>query len=195
MRPFPLLRALVFLAAALPGAGAAQSYSDPGLGFGGGLFVSEGRSADGASFGGALHVRYRMTGSLGLEGRVSYRRETVDDGSGPLLDTLEVPLTGTGQLFFLPRNRVQPYLLAGAGLHVVRGRPQGRNPAPDTATEALFTLHVGAGFDVRPSRTSAVHVDGRWFFLEPTALSDLAKAGFDVPAGYWAVTFGVTFYR
>lgn len=196
MRLLALLRSLLpLLAAALPHALAAQSFSDPGLGFGGGLLLSEGRSADGRSVGGELHVRYRLTGSLGIEGRVSVRRETAADTEGPLLEMLEVPVTGTGQLFLLPRGRLQPYLLAGAGLHVVRARPEGRNPQPDAKTEALFALHAGAGFDVRPSRTSAVHLDARWTFLEPTSVADLEKAGFDVAPGYWAVALGVTFSR
>ena len=106
-----------------------------------------------------------------------------------------MPVTGTGQLFFFPRRRLQPYLLAGAGLHVVRAEPEGRNPASDTKTEALFAVHAGAGIDVRPTRASAVHLDARWTFLEPTSIADLEKAGFDVAPGYWAVALGVTFSR
>lgn len=188
-----VLSSLAF--AVLAPAAPAQSFSDPGLGFGAALHLSEGRAADGTTVSGSLHVRYRLTGALGLEGAVGYRRETLGDAAGPLLSVREVPLTGTGQLFFLSRGRVQPYLLAGAGLHVIRTTPEGRNPSADEKTEALFTLHAGAGIDVRPSRASAVHLDARWFFLEPNALSDLAEAGYDVPAGYWAVALGVTFYR
>ena len=196
MRLLPLLRSLLpLVAAALPHALAAQSFSDPGLGFGGGLLLSEGQSADAGTVGGELHVRYRLTGSLGIEGRVSVRRETVADEEGPLLQMLEVPVTGTGQLFFLPRGRLQPYLLAGAGLHVVRATPEGRNPGSGTKTEALFALHAGAGFDVRPSRTSALHLAARWTFLEPSSVGDLERAGFDVAPGYWAVALGVTFSR
>ena len=119
----------------------------------------------------------------------------MDDGAGPLLDVLEIPVTGTGQLFFLPRTRVQPYLLAGAGLHLVKTTPKGRNATTGGATEALFAVHAGAGVDVRPSRSSAVHLDARWFFLESTAIADLAKAGYAVRAGYLAVSLGVTFFR
>ena len=119
----------------------------------------------------------------------------MDDGSGPLLDVLDLPVTGTGQLFFFPRGRVQPFLLAGAGLHVVRTTPTGRNATTSEATEALFGTHAGAGFDVRPSRSTAVHLDARWVFLEPTAITDLEKAGYDVLPGYLAITLGVTFFR
>lgn len=190
-----LLRALVLAAAAIPAAGVAQSWSDPGLGFGADAGLCRGASADGPSACGSLHVRYRLTGSLGIEGRLGLRRDTVEDDGGPLLDVLDAPLTGTGQLFFLPKRRVQPYLLAGAGLHVVRTRPEGRNPSSETVTEALFGLHAGAGVDVRTSRSSAVHLDARWVFLEPTALSDLEADGFDVKPGYLSLTLGVTFYR
>ena len=77
----------------------------------------------------------------------------------------------------------------------MRTRPEGRNPQSDAKTEALFALHAGAGFDVRPSRTSALHLDARWTFLEPSAFGDLEKAGFDVAPGYWSVALGVTFFR
>ncbi len=190
-----LLRPLAFLLAVLPSAAAAQSWSDPGLGLGGAVGFSEGASARGPSFTGSLHVRYRLTGSLGIEGRLGARRETVEDGAGELLDVLDVPLTGSGQLFFLPRRRVQPFLLAGAGLHVVRTTPAGRNPAADRKTEAVFALHAGAGLDLRTTRASALHVDARWVFLEPTALSDLVAAGFDVRSGYLSASVGVTFFR
>jgi len=193
---FPFLRVLALVAlAALPGASPAQSLSDPGVGLGAHLGLSEGRSADGPSLTGGLHLRYRLTASLGLEGSIGYRSETVDDGSGPLLSLLEVPVTGTGQLFFFPRSRVQPFLLAGAGLHVVKTTPEGRNTTAGGSTEALFALHVGAGIDVRPSRSSAIHLDARWFFLEPTAIADLAAEGYAVRSGYLSVVLGVTFFR
>ncbi|HEX9189616.1 MAG TPA: outer membrane beta-barrel protein [Vicinamibacteria bacterium] len=196
MRWISLLRALAWTAlATFPGALAAQSYSDPGVGLGAHLGLSEGRSAGGASPTGGLQLRYRLTGSLGIEGRIGYRRETVDDGSGPLLALAEIPVTGTGQLFFFPRSRVQPFLLAGAGLHVVKTTPEGRNTTVGGATEALFALHAGAGVDVRPSRSSAVHLDARWVFLEPTAITDLAAEGYAVSSGYLAILLGVTFFR
>ncbi len=188
--------ALLGLAAVLFSAPAsAQSWSDPGIGFGARLGLGRARSADSASAGGAIHVRYRLTGSLGLEGALGVRRETVGDDQGPLLRLTEVPFTGTGQLFFFPRGRLQPYLLAGAGLHVVRAEPEARSPASGVKTEALFAVHAGAGIDVRPSRTSAVHLDARWTFLEPTTIGDLEKAGFDVAPGYWSVALGITFFR
>jgi outer membrane protein W len=173
----------------------AQSYSDPGLGFGADAGLSEGRSADGPSLAAGLHLRYRLTSSLGFEGRIGYRRETLDDGSGPLLDVVDIPVTGTGQLFFFPRTRVQPFLLAGAGLHVVKTTPQGRNTDVGETTEALFGMHAGTGVDVRPSRTTAVHLDARWVFLEPTAITDLQAAGYDVRSGYFSITLGLTFFR
>ena len=174
---------------------AAQSWSDPGIGFGACLGLGQARSADSPSAEAAIHVRYRLTGSLGLEGSLGVRRETVGDGDGPLVRLTEVPVTGTGQLFFFPSRRLQPYLLAGAGLHVVRAEPEGRNPASGRKTEALFAVHAGAGIDVRPSRTSAVHLDARWTFLEPTTIGDLEKAGFDVAPGYWSIALGATFFR
>lgn len=192
---FPPGALLVLAAALLSAPAAAQSWSDPGIGFGARLGLGQARSADSPSVEGAVHVRYRLTGSLGLEGSLGARRETVGDGDGPLVRLTEIPVTGTGQLFFFPRGRLQPYLLAGAGLHVVRAEPEGRNPASSAKTEALFAVHAGAGIDVRPSRASAVHLDARWTFLEPTSLGDLEKAGFDVASGYWAVALGVTFYR
>lgn len=196
MRSIPLLPVLAGLAVlAFSQRLSAQSYSDPGLGLGAHAGVSEGSSADGPSLCAGLQLRYRLTASLGLEGRIGYRRQTVDDGSGPLLDVLDLPVTGTGQLFFFPRGRVQPFLLAGAGLHVVRTTPQGRNTTLGGGTEALFAMHAGAGVDVRPSRTTAVHLDARWVFLEPTAITDLVNAGYDVRAGYFAITLGLTFFR
>jgi outer membrane protein W len=196
VRSTSLLRALACIAvAALPRAAAAQAYSDPGLGLGAYVGVSEGRSTEGPSLTGGLGFRYRLTGSLGLEGRIGYRSETVDDGSGPLLDLVDVPITGTGQLFFFPRTRVQPFLLAGAGLHIVKTTPRGRNTAVEGGTEALFAVHAGAGLDVRPSRRSAVTIDARWVFLEPTAIADLQAAGYAVSSGYLAIALGVTFFR
>ena len=196
MRPsFPSAALLGLAAATLAAPAAAQSWSDPGIGFGARLGLTQARSAGSPSGGAGVQVRYRLTGSLGLEGSLGVRRETLGDDTGPLLRLTEVPVTGTGQLFFFPSRRLQPYLLAGAGLHVVRAEPEGRNPASGAKTEALFAVHAGAGIDVRPSRASAVHLDARWTFLEPTSLGDLEKAGFDVASGYWAVALGVTFYR
>jgi len=196
VRPIPPLRLLACLAAlALARGAAAQSYSDPGLGLGADAGLAEGRSATGPTLVAGLHLRYRVTGSLGFEGRIGYRRETVEDASGPLLDVVDVPFTGTGQLFFFPRARVQPFLLAGAGLHVVKTTPQGRNTAVGGSTEALFAMHAGAGVDVRPSRTSAVSLDARWVFIDPTSITDLEKAGYLVHPGYFAIALGVTFFR
>lgn len=190
------MRLLPFaLALGLAAPSAAQSWSDPGLGLGARLSASSGESARGVTAAGGLFLRYRMTGSLGLEGGVAYRRETIGDGSGPLLDMLDFPLTGTGLLFFLPRTRVQPYLLAGAGLHVVQAKPAGGNATTKKATEAQFAVHAGAGIDVRTSRRSSVHLDARWYFLEPTAVSDLRKAGRDLGPGYLLVSAGVSFSR
>jgi hypothetical protein len=196
LRPISLLRVLACLAAvALDRSATAQSYSDPGLGLGADAGLSEGRSANGPSLTAGVHLRYRLTGSLGFEGRIGYRRESVDDGSGPLLDIVDVPVTGTGQLFFFPRARVQPFLLVGAGLHVVKTTPQGRNTVVGGETEALFAMHAGAGVDVRPSRTSAVTLEARWVLIDPTSISDLEKAGYVLHPGYFAITLGVTFFR
>ena len=196
MRPIPLLGVLACMSVFVfvPGA-TAQSYSDPGLGLGADAGFSEGRSADGPSLAAGVHLRYRFSGSLGLEGRIGYRSETVDDGSGPLLDIVDVPVTGTGQLFFFPRARVQPFLLVGAGLHVVKTTPQGRNTAIGGGTEALFAMHAGAGVDVRPSRASAVTLQARWILIDPTSISDLEKAGYPLHPGYFAITLGMTFFR
>lgn len=191
----PLLVALALGLAALSRSAAAQSWSDPGLAFGARLSASDGASAESVTAAGGLFLRYRMTGSLALEGGLSYRRETLGDGAGPLLDVLDVPITGTGLLYFLPRTRFQPYLLAGAGLHVVQTKPEGRNATTQKATEAQFAMHVGAGIDVRPSRRSSVHLDARWYFLEPTAVSDLSADGYDVRPGYLLVSVGVSFSR
>jgi opacity protein-like surface antigen len=197
VRLFSLLHALAFLAAAtsLARSAAAQSYSDPGLGLGARAGFCEGRSSDAPSFTGSLHVRYRLTGPLGLEGSVGFRSETVDDGGGPLLDVVDLPVTGTGQLFFFPRTPVQPFLLVGAGLHVVKTTPKGRNATIGGSTKAVFAMHAGAGLDVRPSRRTAVHLEGRWVFLDLAEMDDLAAAGYPVRPGYVSVTLGVTFFR
>ncbi|MCL4806205.1 MAG: outer membrane beta-barrel protein [Thermoanaerobaculia bacterium] len=197
MRPLPLLSALVLIAAGAATArpASAQSYSDPGLGLGAHAGLAEGRSSDAPSFTGSLHVRYRLTGSLGLEGGVGFRSETVDDGGGPLLDVVDLPVTGTGQLFFFPRTRVQPFLLAGAGLHVVKTTPKGRNTTIGGSTKAVFAMHAGAGLDVRPSRRTALHLEGRWVFLDLADLDDLAAASYPVRQGYVSITLGVTFFR
>ncbi len=180
---------------ALANGAAAQSYSDPGLGLGVDAGLSKGHSAGGFSPVADLHLRYRFTGSLGLEGRIGYRHEAVEDSSGPLLDLVDIPVTGTGQLFFFPRARVQPMLIAGAGLHVVKTTPRGLNTTLGGGTKAIFAMHAGAGVDVRPSRVSAVTLDARWVFLEPTVISDLQAAGYDVRSGYFSITLGLTFFR
>jgi opacity protein-like surface antigen len=197
VRPLPLLSALALVAAAasLSRPAAAQSYSDPGLGAGACAGFSEGRSSDASSFTGSLHVRYRLTGALGLQGSVGFRTGTVDDGGGPLLDVVDLPVTGTGQLFFFPRTRVQPFLLAGAGLHVVKTTPKGRNEDIGGSTKAVFAMHAGVGLDVRPSRRSALHLEGRWVFLDLADIDALAAAGYPVRQGYGSVTLGVTFFR
>ena len=202
-RPLAALRlglaALACGLASLAGPAPAQSFSDPGFGVGGHvLYVSEVGRSEGDGFAFGVHSRYRLTGGLGLEVALDARLATYDLDGEKAFRLLVVPLTGTFQLFLLPRARLQPYLAAGAGYYFIRGRGYGPLEGLGAQTENRFGFHGGIGVDVRPSRASSVHLEVRYVILEsdvipdggsPTVFSNVTPS-----ADYWSTAAGVTLY-
>jgi outer membrane protein W len=150
----------------------AQASSDPGIGAGAHLGFSRARDADSGFFSGGLQVRARLTGGLGIEALVSYRRETYTSGGEAFLRVQEIPLQGSVELFFLARNPIQPYILAGGGYYYVRTTALGSNTAGGH-TESLFGFHVGAGVDARVAKRASVFADVRYVLLDVEAVKAL----------------------
>ncbi|HEX5854506.1 MAG TPA: hypothetical protein VFZ57_02710, partial [Thermoanaerobaculia bacterium] len=82
------------LAAALVAAfpAAAQSYSDPGTGYGGDAGYARGRDAESGGATGGVHARLRLTGGIGLELTAGYRRDTFATDGARVLTVNEVPI-------------------------------------------------------------------------------------------------------
>jgi outer membrane protein W len=150
----------------------AQASSDPGIGAGAHLSFSRARDADSGFLSGGLQVRARLTGALGVEALVTYRRETYSRNGESLLRLQEIPLQGTVELFLLARNPVQPYVLLGGGYYYVRTTALGSNTAGGH-TESRFGFHAGAGVDVRVAKRTSVFADVRYVLLDVGAVKDL----------------------
>lgn len=136
---------------------------------------SRARDADSGLFSGGVQLRARLTGGLGVEALVSYRRETYSRSGESLLRVREVPVQGSVELFLLARNPVQPYFLAGGGYYYVRTSALGSNTAGGH-TENRFGFHAGAGVDVRVARRASAFVDLRYVLLDVGAVKDLPGA-------------------
>jgi len=178
------------LATALPAA--AQSYSDPGTGYGADAGYSRGRDADSGGATGGVHARLRLTGGIGLELSAGYRRDTFATDGARVLTVDEAPLTVSLLTFFLTNGGVQPYLLAGIGYTWAKPRGEGTNAGTSYPAENLFALHAGAGVDVRTSFKTSVFLDGRYVFLDVNAVKALAnqpKADYLRIAAGFNVTF------
>jgi opacity protein-like surface antigen len=170
--PIHLAAALVStLAATLPAG--AQSYSDPGTGYGAEAGYASGRDAESGSATGGVHARLRLTGGLGLEVSAGYRRDTFAVDGASVLTVDQIPVEASFLVFFPNSGRVQPYVLAGAGYTWAKPKGNGPNAATYYAAENLFALHAGAGVDVRTSFRTSVFLDGRYVFLDVEAVKML----------------------
>ncbi len=159
------------LATALPAA--AQSYSDPGTGYGAEAGYARGRDAESGGATGGVHARLRLTGGIGLELSAGYRLETFATDGARVLTVNEIPIAVSLLTFFLTNGGVQPYLLAGIGYTWAKPRGEGANAGAPHPAENLFALHAGAGVDVRTSFRTSVFLDGRYVFLDVNAVKAL----------------------
>lgn len=167
--PSPILLAAA-LVAALPAA--AQSFSDPGTGYGLSAGYTRGRDAESGGATGGVHTRLRLTGGIGLEVSAGYRHDSfATDGIRLTVD--EIPVAASLLAFFPHDGRVQPYLLAGIGYTWAKPKGEGPNADPSYPAENLFALHGGAGVDVRTSFRTSVFLDGRYVFLDVGAVKAL----------------------
>jgi opacity protein-like surface antigen len=152
---------------------AAQSYSDPGTGYGAEAGYATARDAESAGATGGVHARLRLTGGLGVEVSAGYRRDAFAFGGKRVLSVDEVPVEASLLVFFLHGGRVQPYALAGAGYTWAKPKGEGSNAGVTYPAENLFTLHAGAGVDVRTGFRTSVFLDGRYVFLDVAAVKQL----------------------
>ncbi len=167
--PAPIFLAVAF-AAALPAA--AQSYSDPGTGYGLSAGYARGLDAESGGATGGVHARLRLTGGLGLEVSAGYRRDSFA-ADGVRLTVDEIPVAASLLVFFPHDGRVQPYLLAGIGYTWAKPKGEGPNAHSSYPAENLFALHGGVGVDVRTSFSTSVFLDGRYVFLDVDAVKAL----------------------
>jgi opacity protein-like surface antigen len=171
MRPATPILLAAALAAALPAT--AQSYSDPGTGYGADAGYTSGRDAESGGATGGVHARLRLTGGIGLELSAGYRRDAFATDGARVLTVNEVPVTVSFLTFFLTNGGVQPYLLAGIGYTWAKPRGEGTNAGTPYPAENLFALHVGAGVDVRTGFRTSVFLDGRYVFVDVKAVKAL----------------------
>lgn len=177
------------LAAALPAA--AQSYSDPGTGYGADVGYAAGRDAESGGATGGVHARLRLTGGIGLEVSAGYRHDSFATNAVRVLKVDEIPVAASLLVFFPHDGRVQPYLLAGIGYTWAKPRGVGPNADAPTPAENLFALHGGVGVDVRTSFRTSVFLDGRFVFLDVGAVKDLPN---QPKADYLRVAAGFNMY-
>jgi opacity protein-like surface antigen len=183
MRPHPPIHRAATLASALAACLAAilaatlparaQSYSDPGTGYGAEAGYGSGRDAEAGSATGGVHARLRLTGGIGLEMSAGYRRDTFAVDGERVLTVNQIPVEASFLVFFLHSGRVQPYVLAGVGYTWAKPKGDGPNAATYYPAENLFALHAGAGADVRTSFRTSVFLDGRYVFLDVDAVKML----------------------
>ena len=180
------LAVLLLASAALAPRARGQAWSDPGLQAG--VFVSAGRSQDSATvrpWAGAT-LRYRLTGGVGLEGSAGYRQDVLEARGVEVARLSMVPVTGSVDVFFLSRGRVQPFLEGGAGYYYVRVTGVGAGEALGSSSQHLFGFHAGAAVDLRLSRGSSLVLGGRYTWLDVTGLTPLEPQVGEVPSGsYW----------
>lgn len=191
--PAALLAALCVVL--LPSARAsAQANSDPGFGLGVHAAYTKGVDADAPFFTGGLHARFRLTGGIGAELLVTYRREEYSAEGRPVLLLEQIPVQGSVMAFFLFTRPVQPYLLAGAGYYWVRASGRGESLI-EKATDNLFGFHAGAGVDVRAARHITLQADVRMVFLDVGLLGDLEERfGLTRQARFVHARLGVTYH-
>ena len=194
LAPIPSATALAVtlaatLAATLPAS--AQSFSDPGTGYGVEAGFARARDAESGSATGGVHARLRLTGGLGLDVSAGYRRDTFAEGGVSVLTIDELPVAASFLLFFLQGGRVQPYALAGLGY--TWAKPKGVGPNADSSypAESLFTLHAGAGVDIRTSFRTSLFLDARYVFLDVAAVKALSNTP---KADFVRVSMGVNVY-
>lgn len=168
--PAPTLLA-VAIAAAVPAA--AQSYSDPGTGYGLSAGYARGRDAESGGATGGVHARLRLTGGIGLEVSAGYRHDSFATDGARVLTVDEIPVEGSLLVFFPHDGRVQPYLLAGIGYTWAKPKGAGPNAGTSYPAENLFALHGGVGVDVRTSFRTSVFLDGRYVFVDVGAVNAL----------------------
>jgi opacity protein-like surface antigen len=188
---------LVLLAAvpalALARGAAAQAYSDTGFGVGAHVSVSKAAGAESGTVTGGVQARARLTGGLGVEALVTYRREEYAAAGVKVLRVEEVPFQGSVQLFLLFRTPVQPYVLAGGGYYYIRATGLGPNPRGRT-TENRFAFHAGAGVDVRVAGRASVHADLRYVLLDVGAVQDASERfGSGASSHFWHAVAGASF--
>lgn len=177
MRPIRVF-ALAFLLGALFSSlrAGAQPFADPGTGAGilGAAVRTTGGS--GTTFvGGALGIT-RLTGVLGLELFVGYRKDTYDQSGAPVLRVEQIPVQLSLLAYLLPNLRVQPYLLGGIGYYRIWCTGEGLLEPWGGTIENKFALHAGAGVDVRVSRAVSLRLDGRYIFLDIDAVGALGMS-------------------
>ena len=105
-----------------------------------------------------VHFRSRFARHWGLELAVDYLR------GGDESDFVQwtVPVSLSGMFYLLPDSRINPYALAGIGAHFTTLEYQGGD---FTHSSIEIAGILGAGLQVRISRSFALHADLRFMFV------------------------------
>ena len=105
-----------------------------------------------------IQFRSKFTRHWGLELAADYLR----GGDESNFVQWTVPVSLSGMFFLFPDSRLNPYALAGIGVHFTSLEYQGGDFTYDTIEVAGI---LGAGLQVRLSRSFALHADIRFMFV------------------------------
>jgi outer membrane protein W len=127
--------------------------------------LTRGREADLTGVGAGLQGRLRLTGGLGVEALVEYRRDVFEEGGQQVLVVSQLPVQVSVQVFFLTSHPVQPYVLGGGTYVLVMSKGRGPNEG-FSRTESKIGLHGGLGVDYRAGRRTMVRLDARYVSVD-----------------------------
>ncbi len=150
--------------------------------------------ADSTWWGGG-QVRFRFGGPFGAEGLVDYRRTTYSVAGINVLKVEQYPVQASLMIYPLPAaQRVQPYLLGGAGWYFTRSTYLGPDALLGSTTEHKFGPHLGGGVGLKLAPGISVYGDVRWVWLNVSSINDIRDRYHNNPeADFLHVTTGLNF--
>jgi hypothetical protein len=158
------------------------------LGFHGGAVKAPDSDSD-TNYMGGVQARLHLVLFLAVEVRGSAFKSTYQ---GPLLSNAELttyPVQGSILVYPIPLPKVSIYALGGAGYHSYKLEYAGAAGGHSTGslTGGTWAAHVGAGFDLKLSRSFYINADARYVFFNVDELTQVTGQ----EANYWTATVGL----
>jgi len=150
--------------------------------------------------GGDFEIKYGLSSSLvlGLSGGYwfTYDDSTAADDQSFKLNNQDnastkltvIPLSLTGQYYFIPEGSVQPYLLFGLKMDMAKYENL-QAAGGDYSTTDLYG-RVGAGINFWISESFAFEIGGRFSYLLTNLSNDFPASGSGLPQTFGAVDMG-----